>query len=73
MKKALILLVVLIMALQGIAAFAEVADTEVSSEATEAAAEVKYDYNELTVGTLTPFDGKFFTQLWGNDSTDLDV
>ena len=28
---------------------------------------------ELTVGTTTPFDGNFFTQMWGNSVTDLDV
>ena len=33
----------------------------------------EYDYNRLTVGTATPFGGSFFTQMWGNVSSDLDV
>ena len=28
---------------------------------------------KLTVGTATPFDGCFFTEMWGNSATDLDV
>ena len=57
----------------------EEAAGEAADEAAEEAAEeeklppVEYDYDELTVGSTTPFDGKFFTQLWGNDSSDLDV
>ena len=39
-----------------------------------AAAEVGEDpYRELHVGTTTPFDGKFFTEMWGNVVSDLDV
>ncbi|MBQ9168215.1 MAG: hypothetical protein IJX67_07400 [Oscillospiraceae bacterium] len=30
-------------------------------------------YQELHVGTTTPFDGKFFTEMWGNVVSDLDV
>ena len=57
-------------------------EAEEAAEATDEAAEeaeeeklppVEYNYDELTVGSTTPFDGKFFTQLWGNDSSDLDV
>ena len=31
------------------------------------------DYDHLTVGTTTPFDGDFFTEMWGDVSSDLDV
>lgn len=34
---------------------------------------VPYDYNEITVGNPTPLDGQFFTDLWGNDTSDTDV
>ena len=31
------------------------------------------DYGELTVGNATPMDGKFFTDMWGNATSDIDV
>ena len=31
------------------------------------------DYSELTVGNATPMDGKFFTDMWGNATSDIDV
>ena len=39
--------------------------------AEEAAAE--YSYEELAVGAPTAFDGGFFTEMWGNVVSDLDV
>ena len=44
----------------------EVAGTALQSPLT-------YDYDELTVGTTTAFDGNFFTDLWGNATSDIDV
>ena len=32
-----------------------------------------YDYDHLTVGTTTPLNGDFFTEMWGDMSSDLDV
>ena len=32
-----------------------------------------YSYEELTVGNPTPVEGNFFTDLWGNNTSDLDV
>ncbi len=32
-----------------------------------------YDYEELKVAVTTPLTGNFFTSLWGNGSSDLDV
>ena len=31
------------------------------------------DYGELVVGNPTPMDGKFFTGMWGNATSDIDV
>ena len=31
------------------------------------------NYEELVVGNTTPMDGKFFTGMWGNSTTDIDV
>ena len=43
------------------------------SEAAADAAETTYSYDELTVGAPTAFDGNFFTEMWGNVVSDLDV
>ena len=67
MKKALMILLALMLALQGMAAFAE---DPADAGATSA---VVYDYDKLTVGTPTPMDGKFFTGMWGNATSDLDM
>jgi len=32
-----------------------------------------YSYEELTVGSPTPVEGKFFTEMWGNNTSDRDV
>lgn len=34
---------------------------------------VDYDYDRLTVGNPNPMNGKFFTGLWGNNTSDIDV
>ena len=33
----------------------------------------EYSYEELVIGNTTPVEGRFFTDLWGNNSSDLDV
>jgi len=48
-------------------------DKEDDLEEQELIPALEYDYDLLTVGNTTPFDGKFFTQMWGNVSSDLDV
>ncbi len=90
MKKALSILLALLMLVQGVFALADETETakpteEITEEAAEGAAdeaseegeaelpEVEYDYDLLTVGTATPFSGCFFTQMWGNVGSDLDV
>ena len=32
-----------------------------------------YSYDELVIGNPTPVEGKFFTDMWGNNTSDLDV
>ena len=32
-----------------------------------------YDYNHITIGNPTPMDGKFFTDMFGNATSDVDV
>ena len=34
---------------------------------------VPYDYDDITVGNPTPLNGQFFTDLWGNATSDTDV
>lgn len=34
---------------------------------------VAYDYNNITIGNATKMHGQFFTGLWGNSTSDLDV
>ena len=34
---------------------------------------VPYDYNDITIGNPNPLHGQFFTDLWGNDTSDIDV
>lgn len=77
MKKALILVLALLMALYSTLAFAEGAadeqpETEPIAE-NEQIQEIVYDYDELTVATVTPFEGSFFSDMWGNVTSDLDV
>ncbi len=85
MKNKLLIGIAGILATAGVlaAAFSEKAvtgnETEVYTaestveESGEILAAPKYDYDHLTVGTTTPFDGDFFTEMWGDVSSDLDV
>lgn len=34
---------------------------------------VPYDYDDITIGNPTPLNGQFFTSLWGNATSDIDV
>ena len=64
---------------EGEAAAAEEApaeeDAEEAAEETpaEEVPEITYDYDELVVGVTTPLTGNFFTSMWGNGSSDIDV
>ncbi len=66
MKKTLALLLALILALGTVPALAE----EIPAE--EPAIEVPA-YDELVVGSTTAMSGCFFTDLWGSNTTDIDV
>ena len=69
MKKALTILLLLAMALSGMSV-----SGETGAEGTaEEQARIEYDYDHVTVGNTTPFDGSFFTTLWGSVTSDLDV
>ena len=65
MKKLLALLLTCALLLTAIPA--------VWAEAAEEAPQLTYDYDELTVAVTTPLTGNFFTSMWGNGSSDLDV
>ena len=45
----------------------------ISLAAASAAGAAEYDYDELVVGSTTHLSGNFFTDLWGNAASDLDV
>ncbi len=68
MKKILASLLALMLLLGAALAVAE--EPAVSPEP---ASPVTYAYDELTVGTLTPLSGRFFTDMWGTNTADLDV
>ncbi len=81
MKKILALVLALMMAAALLPAMAEEetpageaaeATTEAEAATTEAAT-LEYDYSHVTVAVVTPLTGRFFTSLWGNNSSDLDV
>ena len=71
MKKLLAYLLICVMALTAVTAgLAEAADGEAAAEEKT---QISYDYDELTVAVTTPLTGNFFTNLWGNGSSDMDV
>ena len=70
MKKLLAYLLIFVMALTAVTAgLAETAEEPAAEEAPQ----VTYDYEELTVAVTTPLTGSFFTNLWENGSSDMDV
>ncbi len=71
MKRLLAWLLICVLMLSGLStAWAETAEEE---NPAEEAPQVTYDYDMLTVAVATPLTGHFFTTMWGNDSSDLDV
>lgn len=78
MKKGLAWLLVIVMSLSACLALAEEpaqqpADAAAASTAEPAAPVVQPNYEELTVGTTTAMNGCFFTDMWGNNTADMDV
>ena len=71
MKKTLTGILACILALMMVfGAWAEEAEENAAAELTEQPA---VDYEELRVTVTTPLTGNFFTSMWGNGSSDLDV
>ena len=86
MKKLLACLLTIILALGACttawaeAEAAEPAETVEAAETVEPAEapepeipELTYNYDEATVAATTPLTGQFFTSMWGNGSSDLEV
>ena len=70
MKKLLAYLLIFVMALTAVTAgLAETAEELAAEEGPQ----VTYDYEELTVAVTTPLTGSFFTNMWENGSSDMDV
>lgn len=69
MKKFLAYFLALLMTLTGVAALAE----EPLDAAQSAAYQAEKTYDELVVGSTTALSGSFFTEMWGNNTSDLDV
>ncbi|MBR5959647.1 MAG: ABC transporter substrate-binding protein [Clostridia bacterium] len=71
MKKLLAYLLICVMALTAVTTgLAEAVDGETAAAEKP---QIKYDYDELTVAVVTPLTGNFFTNMWGNGSSDMDV
>ncbi len=75
MKKILAwILAIMLLVLFLPAGFAEEMETgPETEEQTEPKDPIQYDYNELTVAVTTPLTGTFFTKMWGNNGSDLDI
>ena len=67
MKRVISALLALLLFLSAIPALGEEAAEEAAPE------EIPYTFDELVVGNPTPMDGKFFTTMWGNATSDIDV
>ena len=72
MKRLIALLLAGILLLGSLPAFAETAETAEPAEGSGNPYPDR-DYEELKVANPTPMDGKFFTTMWGNSTTDIDV
>ena len=51
----------------------ETETTALEEAAAEEPLQITYDYGELVVAVTTPLTGNFFTTLWGNATSDIDV
>lgn len=82
MKRLIIILLAISLLLPLYTAFAQeeeatpepdVSAGETGLEETEQPGLPERNYEELSVGNPTPMDGKFFTGMWGNATSDIDV
>ena len=68
MKKLLSIVLILLMAALPVTGMAEQAGTVPGAAETPGEAGrllIEYDYDHLVVGNTTPFNGRFFTGMWG--------
>ena len=87
-KKLLCLFLAMLMLLASVPAFAEddliiddefeeIDDFEDEQEGEDLPVDIgsltEYDYEHITVGNPTPLNGQFFTAMWGNSTSDIDV
>ena len=72
MKKTLSIVLVLLMMILPLASYAEAVEEPAEAPEVEQIV-LEYDYNHLVVGNTTPFNGRFFTTMWGGPTSDLDV
>ena len=73
MKKTLSIVLALLMLMLPVAGYAETAEAmEQEAESVEQII-IDYDYEHLVVGNTTPMNGRFFTNMWGAVTSDLDV
>lgn len=81
MKKRVCLFLALLVLCSSVAGYAqqeEFIETDTDDAVTEDInwAEIEltpYDYDDIVVGNPTPLNGKFFTEMWGNGTSDIDV
>ena len=83
MKRLISLFLAALMAFSALCAFAEeeiiIDDTQPGFNALPGAPVedemelVPYDYDDIVIGNPTPLNGQFFTGLWGNATSDIDV
>ena len=75
MKKTLAGILACLLALSACGVWAENTEENTAATINEAVDQIPitYDYDELNVAVTTPLTGHFFTALWGNGSSDIDV
>ena len=71
MKKLLALLLTCALLLTSVSAV--LAENPEEQSVVSDAPQIAYNYDELTVAVTTPLTGNFFTSMWGNLNSDLDV
>ncbi len=69
LKRLTAVFLAILMLLTSFAAFAE----ETTIEETETQTEIDPKYQQLVVANPTVMRGEFFTEMWGNSTTDIDV
>ena len=69
LKRLTAVFLAILMLLTSFAAFAE----ETTIEETETQTEIDPKYKQLVVANPTVMRGEFFTEMWGNSTTDIDV